>query len=94
MKITKIITKIITKTIEIEEVIDYVCNKCGLSFGKISNGHCYNAGIIEFTYRGNYHSKSLNDLEEYTFSLCEPCIKNLFDSFSIFPVKLKNIISN
>lgn len=40
-------------------------------------------GLIEQTVRGGYDSYALEDLEKYTFSLCEGCLKELFDAFKI-----------
>lgn len=75
-----------TKKIQQEvEVTDQItCNKCGKSCG-LPDGESNNSwyGLIEHTVRGGYFSKHLEDMTNYTFSLCEPCLSELFDSFLI-----------
>ncbi len=45
-------------------------------------------GLIEVTVSGGYHSFTLEDLTQYTFSMCEGCLKKLFDTFKIPPETL------
>jgi hypothetical protein len=48
-------------------------------------------GLIEQEYTGGYDSiEGIQDLTKYTFSLCELCLKSLFDSFKI-PVEKTDI---
>lgn len=42
-------------------------------------------GLIEATVTGGYDSGALSDYTQYTFSLCETCLKRLFDSFKLPP---------
>lgn len=49
-------------------------------------GHTNAYGLIEATVSGGYDSNALEDMESYTFSLCEPCLKVLFDTFKHPPL--------
>jgi len=69
-----IIIKQITKVIE--EVDDILCNKCGKSL----KGECDFEGLIEAEAVGGYGS-ILGDMCKYKFSLCENCLKELFENF-------------
>jgi hypothetical protein len=44
-------------------------------------------GLIGCVVSGGYYSsndeKGLSDMEKYTFSLCEGCLRSLFDSFKV-----------
>lgn len=40
-------------------------------------------GLIEATVGGGYSSYALEDMCSYTFSLCEGCLKVMFDGFKI-----------
>lgn len=42
-------------------------------------------GIIECTVEGVYGSDSLEDMTSYTFSVCEHCLREFFDTFKIAP---------
>ena len=73
-------------TKEVEEISDIICNRCGKSCmsGKndgIDDGY----GLIETTVCGGYWSTYLYDDVRYTFSLCEECLRELFDNFIIPP---------
>lgn len=82
-----------TKSIETEIVKDVFCNKCGescipslLRSDNIFPKDFY--GLIETTVSGGYYSDALSDCCNYTFSLCEGCLIELFDSFKL-PVEAK-----
>lgn len=77
------ISKLVKKVIEVEEVEDILCNKCGNSC-KL-NGSPY--GLLEYDYSGGYDSTPLRDCTTYTFSMCETCLLELFKSF-VIAVKL------
>lgn len=68
-----------------EEIVDYICNKCGNSCekGEASVGSKDFYGLLETEVVGGYLSDPLEDLTTYTFSICETCLKELFDSFKI-----------
>lgn len=74
VKIKKVI-----KTIEEEEIEDIICNKCGRSL----KGEYNYSGINELQIVGGYDSPVFGDGDKYIFSLCEYCLKELFDSFEI-----------
>ena len=62
------------------------CNKCGMS----CRGHIGNFnGLIEAKVVGAYDSTHIDDGDIYIFSLCERCLKELFDNFH-FPAKYGN----
>jgi hypothetical protein len=85
------VTKQEITTIEQTETVtqEVLCNKCTLSLRKIDYTDMYNIqhssfyGIVEYTYKGGYNSHPLQDITSYTFSLCEPCLSEMFESFTI-----------
>lgn len=65
-----------------------VCNKCGGTL--VSPNHPESQidpdnpplyGLVGAKVRGHYSSYGLTDLTEYSFSICEGCLKTLFESF-------------
>lgn len=81
----KTITKITT---EIEIISEVLCNQCGESChpqeaGKNKFGQPYFCGLIDTKVIGWDYSPALNDATEYNFSLCEVCLKKLFDGFKL-----------
>lgn len=68
--------------IEVDKEVldDIICNKCGRSC-KDSSEMNYE-GLLEISVEGGYAS-ILGDTVKYTFSLCEECLKELFESFKI-----------
>jgi hypothetical protein len=74
------IIKNIKKEIEQEEITDILCNKCGESCKDKCNMNY--EGLIEANVWGGYGSK-LGDSVSYQFSLCEDCLKIMFDDFKI-----------
>ena len=85
MKITKL-KKIIKEELLTEDIL---CNKCGNSCNVVSlpgvdaldiNDYY---GLIEASVSGGYCSTGLEDGKVYTFSLCENCLKELFDGFKL-----------
>jgi hypothetical protein len=79
---------------EVEITDDIICNKCGASCiedfeGLPSTEVAY--GLIEAEVEGGYYSTYLEDQQSYTFSLCEKCLKELFDKF-VIPPESKDII--
>lgn len=81
------IARTVEKVVEVEEINDILCNKCGKScqkgdpdFGKSPYG------LIEGCVEGGYHSEALSDMTSYVFSLCEECLKVLFDACAIPPL--------
>lgn len=83
--------KYIKNSKEVETVTDILCNKCGKTCvssdsRKVSRNHDpkENAfGLIEQSVHGAYFSTVLDDYVTYTFSLCEPCLMELFKSFEL-----------
>ena len=70
---------------------DVFCNKCGenLKFlAKDYEGKDFFVGyygLVDAHVSGGYLSKHLRDLQYYEFSLCEKCIKEMFDTFKVPP---------
>ena len=81
MKITQ------KETVEEDVTVDVLCNKCGVSCKEESGL----LGLIEVTVSGGYGSDPLSDGTNYTFSLCESCLDELFNEFKI-PVDEHNWI--
>lgn len=46
-------------------------------------------GLVETTVVGGYFSDPLDDCTTYTFSICEDCLDELFNSFKI-PVEINH----
>ena len=70
------------RTVEESVTDDILCNQCGESC--LDSNQMNYEGLIELTVQGGYASK-LGDMVPYTFSLCEDCLKKLFDGFKIPP---------
>ena len=56
----------------------YVCNGCGAAIES-------DLGLPNLKVNGYYESTHLNDCARYTFSLCESCLRNLFDRMTVPP---------
>lgn len=80
-------TKIETVTIEKEITTDIICNNCGnsckTSYDKMESYE----GLLEITVQGSYWTKKLSDCANYTFSLCENCLSEMFKNFKV-PVEI------
>ncbi len=65
----------------------YVCNKCGgpMCPSPSSPNRLVPYGLVEEKVTGGYDSFHLLDLNTYKFSLCEECLRQLFDSFTFYP---------
>jgi len=61
------------------------CNMCGNSMLITDCGDNYAYGLFKQKVSGAYNSEHLLDLNAYTFSLCEKCLRNLFNKFNIPP---------
>jgi len=70
-----------TKKIQIEVIDTITCNNCGLTKPTAEF-----TGLEEVSVKGHFVSEVLNDETKYTFSLCEHCLKELFDGFQ-YPVE-------
>jgi hypothetical protein len=72
-----------TKTEEIDVVDDIVCNRCGKSCKDKCDMNF--EGLLEVTVQGGYASL-LGDSHSYVFSICESCLKEMFEKeFKIAP---------
>jgi hypothetical protein len=71
---------------EIEVVDDVICNKCGKSCRPSKEVPDF-YGLIEASFTTGYESAALPDGSIYTFSLCENCLAELFETFQIEPEK-------
>jgi hypothetical protein len=64
----------------------YLCNKCGEGMTDPDSKEDRNIyGLIEATVSGGYGSPHLLDMNRYIFSLCEKCLRTLFDECKIPP---------
>lgn len=70
----------------VRDPASYVCNGCGgpLCPAGTANERCPH-GLVEETVSGGYDSPDLTDTQTYTFSLCEACLRKLFDTFKVPP---------
>ncbi len=57
------------------------CNKCGNSCRPPYKDWTDNYGLIDATVSGGYCSTYLNDCTVYKFTLCEKCLRHLFQTF-------------
>lgn len=62
----------------------YTCNQCG-EYLLPNGGFGTPNGLVETKVSGGHNSDALLDGVEYTFSLCEKCLRVLFDGFSVPP---------
>lgn len=61
----------------------FTCNQCGEPLCPKPNDGPH--GMVEASVSGGYDSPHLLDLTGYTFSLCEKCLRQLFDGFKVPP---------
>jgi len=64
----------------------WVCNACGgcLCPGD-SADHESPHGLVEAKVSGGYSSPALSDCTNYAFSICEACLRKIFDGFAVKP---------
>ena len=73
--------------VEVEVIDDVTCNKCEGSCREVGmEDYGFNC-LIEHKITGGYGSAHLGDMTSYTFSLCEKCLVEMFDTFKI-PVEV------
>ena len=74
------------------------CNKCGqpCSPNNLRSLHeCNNYGLINASFTSGFDSvPELEDLNRFTFSMCEVCLVKLFSSFRIKPKQHRIIFIN
>lgn len=69
----------------------HVCNKCGECTRPLgTHNETYPHGLENMDVRGGYDSYHLFDMTTYTFSLCEKCLRQLFNECKIPPQVLDN----
>lgn len=65
------------------------CNNCGDSCLKQYQLNCpdavQNYGLLNVSVIGGYVSDYLNDGNQYIFSLCEKCLRGMFENFKVKP---------
>lgn len=69
--------------IDSDVIEDIICNKCG----KSCRNHLNFEGLIEAVCSGGYGSIIIGDETSIKFSLCEPCLGELINSFKHSPSK-------
>ncbi len=76
------------QTKKVEVIDDIICNKCSKSMSMPLGswdepGDFY--GLQEASFSTGYLSKDFPDSRVYSFSMCEPCLKWLFELFNLPP---------
>ena len=61
-----------------------MCGECTRPLG--THNECYPSGLESVQVTGGYDSYHLFDMTSYKFSICEKCLRGLFDNFKIPPV--------
>ena len=75
-----------------EEQKEILCNRCGKSLYKLIYEDVMEVyGLPNISFSTGYASAALPDGEEYTFSLCEECLSDMFCDFKI-PPKEKDLM--
>ena len=65
------------KTVEVEEITDVLCDKCG----KSQMGECRNLNGARICLVGQYDSTDLPDGQYLEFDVCESCIMAWVETF-------------
>ena len=66
------------RTDDHEVIDDILCNQCGESCQDSADMNY--EGLIETVVQGGYAAK-LGDMDSYVFSICEDCLRKLFEGF-------------
>lgn len=79
-----------------EGIAKVCCNNCGQSLrieeqGRDGPFFCGYYGLVHASVTGGFNSPAFDDCTNYTFSLCEHCLKALFQNFTI-PVEKQNML--
>jgi hypothetical protein len=61
------------------------CNNCGDCLADEDQSLNQTLGAENLSVKGCYSSTHLTDCTKYTFSLCEKCLRSMFESFKIPP---------
>lgn len=70
-----------TRQVEVEEIEDIICNRCG---GSCKVAGMNFEGLIGIDFTGGYGSH-LGDGNRYRFDVCETCLEEWFKSFKHDP---------
>jgi len=70
------------------EITDVICNKCGNSLNIPDGPYPNYEGLTEVAITGGYYSNEdiIGDCKEVSFSLCEKCLGDLFETFKHPPL--------
>lgn len=69
----------------------HICNKCGECTRHLGTyNETYPSGLENAEVQGGYESYHLFDCTTYTFSLCEKCLRELFNSCKVPPIVQDN----
>lgn len=64
----------------------WVCNACGGCLcPSDSANHDVPFGLVDAKVSGGYNSPALSDCTNYKFSICESCLRKIFDGFVVKP---------
>src|SRR4051812_41653332 len=70
----------------VRDYSSYQCNRCGWSMKATEECEDNSPhGLVEARVGGGYHSFHLMDCTTYVFSICEWCLRQLFDEFKVPP---------
>jgi hypothetical protein len=77
------------KAIDPKEIL---CNRCGGYQRPIgSHNEQYAHGLEDATITGGYDSYHLFDMTSYKFSICEKCLREMFNQFAIKPTVIDRL---
>lgn len=82
----------------IRDPATYICNACGGSLlptfpewwlkqhgDKPDHARCFPHGLVDARVTGGYDSEHIFDLTTYEWSMCEKCLRTMFNGFKIPP---------
>jgi hypothetical protein len=83
--------KICNNTGKMQDPATILCNNCGDCMCSLNNidqpcNYLMPNGLLDIKVSGSYDSDHLTDTIEYTFNLCEKCIRGMFKAFKIKPI--------
>jgi hypothetical protein len=80
------------KIIDPKELLCNLCGECVCPLGTMNEQ--YPHGLFNAKVQGGYDSYHLFDMNTYTFSFCEKCLRNLFNQCKIPPDLFDSISSS
>ena len=88
------IKKYVTVSKQVEVILDVLCNMCGETMLRGSEGYKEVYGLEDISYIGGYDSgPAIKDEDHLKFSLCENCLGSVISQFKI-PASLTWALEN